>query len=356
VISILHVVLTPRLSGAEVLVKDLAIEQRRRGSRVAISALAPEEPDFRSLHEQLAHAGVVCRFPPRRLGPAGRLAFMWRTIIRCKPDVVFAHATIPSFYVRALPIAVPVVYVMHSASDDFARPLFRRVESVLSRRASAIVAVSDALLAGYAETVRRHPRMHVVLNGVDIARFTRPPWVAQADQAPRIVQVGRYAAVKNQLNTLRAFGRVLERVPNAQLSFHGLIEDADYHAAVVRLTEEMGLAGHVTVGGPRTDVAELLAQASAFAMPSRSEGHSIAFLEALASGVPIVASAIAAFGFARAWPGVQLLDTDDVSGYAAALASALHAPRTSRRLEGLTLTDTVDQYARIAREVIDDAR
>jgi L-malate glycosyltransferase len=114
---------------------------------------------------------------------------------------------------------------------------------------------------------------------------------------------------------------------------------------------KLGLADRVTVQGPRSDVADLLFSSSVFAMPSRSEGHSIAFLEALASGVPVVASTIRPFSFAADFPAVHLCDPDDISAYADALVLALTEPRSQRPLGGLTLADTAARYLAVAKQV-----
>lgn len=347
---ILHLVLAPRLSGAEVLAKDLAVHQRRQGHTVSVTSLLPEHDDFAPLRSELAYHDVPCSFPATRRGVAGKLWHLYRAIRGARPDVVFAHATIPAFYARALPLGVPIVYVMHSATNDFERGLFRRVERLLSTRARAVVGVSQANVEDYVATVGPHPMLIVIPNGVDPSRFAH---TTQPDgrQAPRIVQIGRYTSVKNQLQTVRAFADVVREVPDAQLVLCGVIEDPDYHAAVVALTSELGLAGHVLVQGPRADVSQMLAQASVFAMPSHSEGHSIAFLEALASGIPVVASTIAPFAFAKDFPGVQLVDTNDTGTYARALLGALAERRTTRELTGLTLQDSAERYLAVARQV-----
>ena len=88
-----------------------------------------------------------------------------------------------------------------------------------------------------------------------------------------------------------------------------------------------------------------------FVMPSRCEAHSVAFLEALASGIPIVASRIPSFAFASGFPGVQLVDTDDVPCYADAVVAALGQARAQRSLAGLTLRDTAARYRAIAHQV-----
>jgi glycosyltransferase involved in cell wall biosynthesis len=350
---ILHLVLAPRLSGAEVLAKDLAIHQRVHGDAVGMTSLLPQHDDFTALRGELETRQVTCLFPARTHGSLGKLWHLYHVIRRFRPDVLLAHATIPAFYARALPTRVPVIYVMHSAANDFEHSLFRRVERLLSSRAGAVVGVSESNVNDYIAAIGRHPLMQVIPNGVDTSRFvcTAGGESRSAGGPPQIVQIGRYNAVKNQLQTVRAFAEAARVVADARLLLIGVIEDPAYLTAVQDLVRELGLAERVVVDGPRDDVSRLLTESSVFAMPSRSEGHSIAFLEALATGIPVVASRIDAFAFARDFPGVQLLDTADTGAYAQALVSALRQPRVARPLAGLTLNDTAQQYLAITRRV-----
>lgn len=348
---VFHLVLAPRLSGAEVLAKDLAIDQSAEGMAVCMASLLPSHAEFVPLQDELQRHGVQCWFPPRRRRVAGKLWDLFLAVRRFRPDVIFAHATIPSFYARALPLRVPVVYVMHSATNDFERPLFRRVEHILSGRARAVIGVSQQGVTDYAQAIGPHPSMTVVPNGVDLARFAFTDRVERSGRAPQVVQIGRYASVKNQLLTVRAFNEVLKQVEDARLMLYGVVEDPAYQREVIDLVDALGLADHVVVAGPRTDVATVLSESNVFAMPSRSEAHSVAFLEALASGIPIVASKIPSFAFANGFPCVQLVDTDDVQCYADAVVVALGQARARRPLTGLTLRDTAARYRAIAHQV-----
>ncbi|MBP0590985.1 glycosyltransferase [Paraburkholderia sp. LEh10] len=349
---ILHLVLEPRLSGAEVLAKDLAIHQQREGSTVSMTALLPERPDFAALTREMVKHGVECVFPARRSSLPVKLMHLAGVMRRFRPDVVFAHATIPAFYARALPSKVPVIYVMHSAVNDFEGALFRNVERLLSSRARAVIGVSPANLRDYTRCVGSHPLLTMIPNGVDTSRFMfddRP----RANGAPaQIVQIGRYTSVKNQLQTVHAFRDVAAQVNDVRLQLYGVVEDPAYLAAIEDLVKKLGLEERVSVDGPNSDVSGVLSISNVFAMPSRSEGHSVAFLEALASGIPVVASAITPFQFAKTLPGVQLVDTDNTAAYSAALLAALAQPRVQRSLAGLTLQDTAQRYLAIAQQVV----
>ena len=370
---ILQLVLAPRLSGAEMIVKGIAIAHRGAGHDVGMASLLPAEADFADAARELAAHRVPCLFPRVRYVPLARLGFLYGAIRRFAPDIVFAHTTLPALYARALPLTVPIVFVMHSGTNDFAEDRWLRcAERLLSHRARAIVGVAQRNVDQYAATIGRPRESFVVPNGVDVNRFRVASGSrehegggeggeedAKRRRPNRIVQIGRYMPEKGQLETVRAFHLALTRdanvqggVPSPLLHLCGVVEDRDYHAQVVALVERLGMASSVRIEGPRADVPQLLAQADAFAMPSRFEAHSVGFLEALASGVPVVASAIDAFAFARDYPSVSLVDTRHAERYARALTAALHQPRAARPLEGLTLEDTAGRYLEIARRVV----
>lgn len=361
---IFQLILAPRLSGAEMLVKGIAIDHQASGHTVCIASLLPPHGDFAPAAGELAAHRVCCVFPPRRYDKLGRLLFLYRAIRRFKPDVIFAHATIPALYVRALPLRVPIVWVMHSGVNDFENNVLQRAERILSLRAKAVIGVSQKNVDEYRRAIGLHPSLVVVPNGVDARRFgaraladlRRGDAAARARSGPgeakRIVQIGRYIPEKGQLDTVRAFRHVVDARPEARLLLCGVIENHAYYAEVLALVRTLGLGSRVDMTGPQAGVAEILANARAFAMPSRFEAHSIGFLEALASGIPIVANTIAAFGFARGWPGVRLVDTADPVRYGGALVAALNEPRAQRPLDGLTLEDTAERYLDIARQVM----
>ncbi|HEX7907956.1 MAG TPA: glycosyltransferase family 4 protein [Paraburkholderia sp.] len=356
---ILQLVHAPRLSGAEILVKGVAIQHQRGGHEVCMTSLLPQQDDFADIRAELQAAGVTCMFPEVRHGRVGKLLHLYRVVRRFRPDFIVAHATLAALYVRLLPVHTPIAWVMHSGVNDFENGALKQAERLLSRRARAIIGVSQQNIDDYMREIGKHPAMVVIPNGVDATLFSEPDDASapRIDVHPKqIVQLGRYIEGKSQLDTIRAFERVLQSEPEARLMLCGVVEDVDYHRAVLSLVAQLGLESKVTVGGPRSDVAAILRSSRVFAMPSRFEAQSIGFLEALASGIPVVASRIPSFSFASAFSGVSLVDTTDPDAYGRALLHALSTPRANRQLAGYTLHDTADRYMTVARKFVQPLR
>ncbi len=324
-----------------------------------MTSLLPQQDDFADIRAELQAAGVTCLFPNARYGRVGKLLHLYRVVRQFRPDFIVAHATLAALYVRLLPVNTPIAWVMHSGVNDFENGALKQAERLLSRRARAIIGVSQQNIDDYLREIGRHPSMVVIPNGVDASLFAQELGAsvpALEVPAKQIVQLGRYIESKSQLHTIRAFERVLQTEPDARLLLCGVVEDLDYHASVVALVEQLGLSSKVQVCGPRSDVAAILRSSRVFAMPSLFEAQSIGFLEALASGIPVVGSRIPSFGFASQFAGVNLVDTADADAYGRALLSALDMPRANRQLAGYTLHDTADRYMTIARQFVQPLR
>jgi glycosyltransferase involved in cell wall biosynthesis len=340
-------------------VKGVAIYHQRDGHEVCMASLLPQQDDFSGIRAELQAAGVTCMFPEVRYGRIGKLLHLYRVVRQFRPDFIVAHATLAALYVRLLPVHTPIAWVMHSGVNDFENGALKRAERLLSRRARAVIGVTQQNIDDYLREIGRHPSMVVIPNGVDASLFAEDSDEAlPALEVPpkQIVQLGRYIEGKSQLDTVRAFERVLRSEPDARLLLCGVVEDAAYYSAVVNLVRQMGLDASVTVCGPRQDVAAILRASRVFAMPSQFEAQSIGFLEALASGIPVVANRIPSFAFANSFAGVSLVDTKDCEAYGHALLHALSMPRADRHLAGYTLHDTADRYMTIARKFVQPLR
>lgn len=154
-------------------------------------------------------------------------------------------------------------------------------------------------IAGYLESqIGVAPgRISRIINGVDSARFhpgadrSRLP----AEFAPPgtwvIGTVGRLEKVKDQLNLAQAFIRLAEKVPDARQRLRlAIIGEGSLRAGIESLLNQAGLRDLAWLPGARDDVPELLRSFDLFVLPSQAEGISNTILEAMACGLPVVAT------------------------------------------------------------------
>jgi glycosyltransferase involved in cell wall biosynthesis len=166
----------------------------------------------------------------------------------------------------------------------FGRAIARRC-----RRADAVVAISRAVRdelrgAGYDRTAE----VVELPNGVPMPA---DPWRRREGwrEAPRAVFVGRLAPEKNLKTLIRSWPIVLRDRPGARLT---LVGEGPERPGLEALVAEQGLKNAVELSGAVPDPTPLLREADLFVLPSHEEGMSIALLEAMALGMPLVASAI----------------------------------------------------------------
>jgi glycosyltransferase involved in cell wall biosynthesis len=165
-----------------------------------------------------------------------------------------------------------------------------RAATALLARADRIVCISPEIEEEARGLGFEPARFLRIPNGVDVERFARAtPAELPGPEGERLLFVGALRREKRLPELLRAFARVAAARPRARLFIAG---DGSERASAEAMARELNLGEKVTFLGDRRDVPELLAAADAFVLTSESEGLSNAILEALAAGLPIVASDI----------------------------------------------------------------
>lgn len=365
---ILHIVLTPRHSGAEILACCLAETHTARGAISGIAALNPSEPDFAPVMKSLAQQGVRCMGPTHAAGRIGRMRSIMHAYQNFAPDIVVAHSVIPSAYARIAArlsgVPVPVVSVLHSATnDDYSSAALRFSEHLLRFTAAAVVTVNDAARKNYQARFGDRRRLETIPNGTQIDRFrfdaaARRRLRASSgaeDQRTVLLQVGRIVPVKNQLSSVLALKQLVDAGYDVVLWLAGLTEDEGYRQAVDDQISSLKLARHVVWLGSRSDVPALLSAADVYLMPSVREAHSVAMIEALASGIPMVVSEIDAFTAALRYDGVIGVAPTDSARYAAAVKPLIGVRRRYQRdLSAFTVERVAERYFDLFRQILSD--
>lgn len=268
------------------------------------------------------------------------------------------------------------------ATGDVAWQRWGRFGGAIGRRcreAAAVVAISkvveDELREAWARgskadarwrrgerTSTPAPRIVPIPNGVPVAEQAwqrRPGW----REAPRAVFLGRLAPEKGLEVLVRAWSRVVREQPAARLE---LVGEGPERGRLEAEVERLGLAGSVALPGMAGDIAAVLRGADLFVLPSREEGMSIALLEAMALGMPLVVSSIpgnrrlvADFRHGR------LFARDDEAALAAAILDqwadldrALHMGRAARSLvqQKYSIAAMARRHLELFEELIAHAR
>jgi glycosyltransferase involved in cell wall biosynthesis len=169
---------------------------------------------------------------------------------------------------------------------------FGRAIGKRCRQADAFVSISRAITRELAEANYDVARIHELPNGVPVPEA---PWQRREGwrSSPRAVFVGRLATEKGLNTLIDAWPRVIEVHPRARLVLIGEGPERPALEARVRaLGLSLGKDHAIDLPGSASDVTAALRDSDLFVIPSKEEGMSIALLEAMALGIPLVASSI----------------------------------------------------------------
>jgi sugar transferase (PEP-CTERM/EpsH1 system associated) len=357
-IRVTHVVLGLATGGLETVVLNLVRHSTR--DRFAHRVVCLREPG------DLAPLVEAVGAPVEALRARGRVRTsvkLVRSLLRTRPHVLHTHNPLPHQLGAIARVALRLPVLVHTKHGrNFPHdPWAVRVGRWSSRASDVVVPVSQDA-ADVARGVERVPasKILVIPNGVDTARF-RPP--AAPRTAACAVTVARLDPVKDIPGLLEAVAIVRRRRPDFRLAVVG--EGPD-RPRIEEARRRLGLVEAVSLLGSRSDVPERLAEASVFLLGSVSEGISMTLLEAMAAGLPIVATDVGGNGevVAHGETGV-LVPPRDPSALADAVTGLLADPARlaamgtagrRRAEERFSVEAMVRRYERLYSELLSRAR
>lgn len=287
------------IGGAQRQADALAEELARRGLHVRVVQQSP----LRVTRRRAGGPGRdgVNRIRLPILAGAARWSFLlsflvWAVTNRRRFDVIHAHGTsagLTAGLVGSLLRKAVVVKVtgMESVTALAGRPLARQLRRfTLNTTADAVVAVSAEMMDALAAAGVGGGRCVLLPNGVALAPPSERPAALRAalvgpDRGPVVLYVGRLAEVKGTRRLLAAWAARPRRHQEVLL----LVGDGPLRPELERVAGEH-LNGSVRFLGAQPDPTPFYAMADVFVLPSLSEGLSNALLEAMAAGLPVVAS------------------------------------------------------------------
>lgn len=216
-------------------------------------------------------------------------------IVHCRGWYVWPDTVVASSFIKKRPTLLWSIHGFHTSTIKWA--LRRRLPAkLLSLMTDNYLTVSLHCATAHAPNVGISPRkFKVIYNGVDCQRF-RPRQerqvlresLAMPEDAFVVVVVANLKPVKNHLTLLRAIS--LRDVESKGKYF--FVGDGSMRTLIEAEIGRLGVGNDVQLVGYSGQVAEYLAAADAFVLPSHLEGSSNALLEAMASGLPVIASKV----------------------------------------------------------------
>jgi N-acetyl-alpha-D-glucosaminyl L-malate synthase BshA len=293
----------PTYGGSGAIATELGIELARRGHEIHFISYA--QP-FRLSHfteRVFFHEVEIARYPLFEYPPysLALAAAMHEVTLREELELLHVHYAIPhatSAWVAKEMLGtgrdLRVATTLHGTDITLVgqERSFLEITRFSIQRSDGVTAVSEYLRQETLSHFGAPPSgVEVIHNFVDPQLYDRERYPcrksALLDPGEKLVMhTSNFRAVKRVGDVIRTFARIAEQVPSRLL----LVGDGPDRPEAVRQADELGIGDRVIFLGKQDSVAELLSCADLFLLPSQSESFGLAALEAMASGVPVIAS------------------------------------------------------------------
>ncbi|MBD3278870.1 MAG: glycosyltransferase [Candidatus Aegiribacteria sp.] len=358
---IVQIINSLEIGGAETLARSLHRRYLLRGHDCLLIALAGHRRGW-------LETGVYCLGLESPYNPQALIQIL---DLPCdqdpsSADCVHVHLFPSQFYAavarKVSRFGKAMITTEHSTANRRRNNLLgRKLDGWFYSSFDAVTTVSDAVGRRLSEWVPSvSEKVRVVHNGIDLNRFSP----SEASEKPKgvltIVSVGRLTQAKNYFRVLEAVSNVRKRT---ELELSYLIAGSGNLAEKLRkYSAELGLNDTVEFLGEIEDVSALLQSADIFLMPSIREGFGLAAAEAMASGLPVVASRLQGISEVVGTDGKCgiLIDPESVDEISDALLKLIRdrplaerlGAKGVRRAERFNISRTVDMYLELYEEMI----
>jgi sugar transferase (PEP-CTERM/EpsH1 system associated) len=340
-ISVLHIVLSTATGGMENVIYNLAAARDSSRLKLRVACLEAIGP----LSGKLKQHEIESELIPK-MTPGLSMIFPWsliRFIRRSKCDIVHTHSGCWSKVATAcawIP-RVKLVYTDHGrAFPELRDRIF--LDRIAVRFTDRVVAVGEPLRDYLLNTVRLpENKVITIRNGIDTERFQpRPDRITVRTElgydstSVVIAIVARLAPVKNHRLLIETFSDLSKAYPSARLL---IIGDGPLRGELETMTRDLSLSDKVRFTGDRPDVERLLGAADIATLSSQSEGVSLTLLEAMATGLPVVATNVG---------GNPAIISEGINGYLVGQDRSTYAAALGRLVESEDLRRTLGAHAR----------
>ena len=277
--------------GAEIMCETLSCALTQMGHSVTVVSLYDEHTP---IAQRMEAAGIRILYLDKKLGlDLSMIPKLARIMRQEQFDVVHTHLNVIKYAVVAARLCgiKRCVHTVHNVAHEEAEGRLQKIINTIyfklgwSLPAALSPEIQRTVVSFYGLQAEKVP---VIYNGVALSKCCPKEDYRLAEPA-QLLHVGRFNAQKNHRGLLDAFCLVLKEYPNCRLT---LIGDGELQEEIRQYAQDLGIQEKVSFLGNRTDVYPFLQAADLFLLPSKFEGMPMTIIEAMGTGLPIVASAV----------------------------------------------------------------
>ena len=340
----------PTYGGSGIVATELGLELANRGHEVHFITYANPirlDPGIPRIfyHEVEVSSYPLFQYPPYSLSLASR---MTEVAERYNLDLLHVHYAIPhsisallARQMTAKSRRLPFITTLHGTDITLvgAEPSYFPITKFSIEQSDGVTCISEYLRVRTVEEFGVSNEIRTIHNFVNCDTYKPDPEKSQAGRfAPAgeklLIHMSNFRPVKRVLDCIRILAEARKQVPAHLL----MVGDGPESSPAEKLARDLGVDRHVTFLGKQNHVERLLPQAHTLLMPSELEGFGLAALEAMACGVPAVATNVG---------GVPELVTHGEDGYLEAVGDI--AAQSARVIALLSDTSLHEKMAKAAR-------
>lgn len=309
-VNILTIITSSDIGGAQIHVKDLAVELKRLGNQITI-LVGSEDPEFPQMLEDLNIPYHIVNNLIRSINPIKDFKAYKeiRQIIKeVKPDLLTLHSSKAGILGRIVAYfeKIPSTFTIHGwvftdSTNKQKQAVYKLIEKAGALLPTHLIAVSkyDGKI-GVQQKICKHKKLTVIQNGMpDI----EPHLMSKPEsETPKLIMIARFSHPKDHIILIEALAE-LKELP-WELNLVG--GDGGLLAKTKNSINNHNLEDRVNILGYRNDIDELIAESQIFILSSKKEGLPLAIIEAMRAKLPVVASNVG---------GVSELVVNDKTGY-----------------------------------------
>ena len=349
--KILHIISSGGMYGAEAVILNLSRTLNEASHQSILGVFSNSSQPNLQLHERaqkedieshlIACNGQIDRSVPQAIRELAR---------RTGADVVHAHGYKADVYayLAMRNSSTPTVSTCHTWYDnDLVVRLYGMLDRLVLRGYSGIVAVSNDVRQRLLGSGVSERKIRIIRNGIDLRPFQTNSLSQQAhngtDRPLSVGLVGRLSQEKGVDLFLRAAAEVLLELPHTRFFVVG---DGPDRAKLEALIETLGIRASSYLLGRRDDMPAFYKSLDILVSASHQEGLPIALLEGMASGLPLVATAVGSVPalVQNDRTGI-LVPANNVNVLATAISSLIQKPKLRERLGTAAKTLIAEEYS-----------